>query len=132
MVQGISHRVIRIAGKFNFSRLINSAAEKAHGDVFLLLNNDVEIIKENWANYLVSNALRPGIGCVGGKLIYEDFKIQHAGIILGIGGYAGHSHKYFSINENGYQNRLILQHELSAVTGALLAISKENFLKIGV
>ena len=131
VINKIFHKVIKEDGEFNFSYLINSGARKAKGNVLLLLNNDIEIIKENWANYLVSNALRPSIGCVGAKLVYDDLNIQHAGIILGIGGYAGHSHKYLSSKLDGYQNRLILQHEVSAVTGALLAVSRENFFKLG-
>ena len=127
VINNIFHKVIIEDGEFNFSYLINSGARKAKGNVLLLLNNDIEIIKENWANYLVSNALRPSIGCVGAKLVYDDLNIQHAGVILGIGGYAGHSHKYLSSKLNGYQNRLTLQRELSAVTGALSGFKRKFF-----
>ena len=100
------------------------------GNVFLLLNNDVEFITANWGYELASNALRPNIGFVGAKLFYSDKTIQHAGIILGIGGIAGHSHKYFSSKSKGYKNRLCFSQELSAVTGACMSISKRNWSKL--
>ena len=118
-------------GPFNYSRINNEAIKKSSGDVILLLNNDVEFISKDWANELCSNALRPNIGFVGAKLIFQDKTIQHAGVVLGIGGIAGHSHKYFNLNNNGYQNRLDLAQEYSALTAACLAISRKNWIRIG-
>ena len=69
----------------------------------LLLNNDVEFISSNWGFELASNAEREGVGCVGAKLLFNDNTIQHGGVILGIGGVAGHSHKYLSNNCDGFQ-----------------------------
>ena len=99
----------------------------------MLLNNDTEFIEDGWAYKLSSNALRPGIGCVGAKLLFPDDTIQHAGVVLGIGGVAGHAFKYYdsSLLETGYCGRLQLAQEYSAVTAACLAISSENWIKLG-
>ena len=120
-------RIIDIPGKFNYSKINNNASKIANGNVILFLNNDIQFLKSNWGGLLVSNALRDGVGCVGAKLIYEDGTIQHSGVILGIGGVAGHCHKNFDEFESGYKSRLILTQEFSALTGACLAISKANF-----
>ena len=109
----------------------NYASTVARGDVYVLVNNDIVIISENWVKEIASNALRPDIGCVGSKLLYDDKSIQHAGVILGIGGIAGHAHKYFPESNDGYHGRLKLSQEYSAVTGALLGVSKRNWELIG-
>ena len=88
-------------------------------------------MSENWDIYLSSNANREDIGCVGAKLIFDDFTIQHSGVVLGIGGVAGHSHKYFSSDSLGYYGRLNMAQEYSAVTAACLCITKSKWLKIG-
>ena len=124
------HQVIRDVGPFNYSRLNNRAALLAHGSVLLLLNNDVEFLSPNWGRELAANALRPGIGCVGAQLRYPDGSIQHGGVILGIGGIASHAHRDFSSESSGYQGRLQLSQELSAVTAACLAISYENWQQL--
>lgn len=126
----LRHTVIRSPGPFNYSALNNLAVKYARGNVILLLNNDTEFIHSGWGLQLASNALRPGIGCVGAKLLFDDETIQHAGVITGIGGVAGHSFKYLDKNAPGYQNRLQLAQEYSAVTGACLAISMENWKRL--
>ena len=120
-------KIIDIPGKFNYSKLNNIGAKYAAGNVLLLLNNDVMFLKSDWGRLLASNALREEVGCVGAKLIYEDKTIQHGGVILGIGGVAGHAHKYEQASNMGYQSRLILSQEITALTGACLAISKLNW-----
>ena len=120
-------KIIDLPGKFNYSKINNQASKKANGDVLLFLNNDIEFLKPNWGRLLASNSLREGIGCVGAKLIYQDKTIQHSGVILGIGGVAGHCHKYFDQDASGYKSRLIFSQEFTALTGACLAISKSNF-----
>ena len=124
-------KVIEIPGAFNYSYINNQAFNYTLGNVLLLLNNDTSFLSPNWGRELASNALRPDIGCVGAKLFYEDMTIQHGGVILGIGGVAGHSHKYFPHNHKGYQGRLEITQNLSAVTAACLAISREKWLKLG-
>ena len=123
--------VLRDNGPFNYSSLNNKAAALAKGSVLLLLNNDVEILTPNWALELASNALRPGIGCVGAQLHYPDSTIQHGGVVLGIGGLASHAHRDLHVDAPGYQGRLQLAQEFSAVTAACLAISAEHWQQLG-
>ncbi len=123
-------KVYGYPGDFNFSDMNNIVAKKVNGNVILFLNNDIEFIRPEWGYELASNALRPGIGFVGGKLLYADETVQHAGVILGIGGVAGHAFKYLKKFKKGYFSRLSLAQELSALTGACLAISKENWNKL--
>lgn len=130
-INDIVIKVVEIPGAFNYSYINNQAFKHTLGNVLLLLNNDTSFLSPNWGKELASNALRPDIGCVGAKLFYEDMTIQHGGVILGIGGVAGHSHKYFSHDHDGYQGRLKMTQNLSAVTAACLAISKEKWLKLG-
>jgi GT2 family glycosyltransferase len=96
-----------------------------------LLNDDVEVISPGWLTEMVSNAIRPDIGCVGAKLIYPNGTIQHAGVICGIGGIAGHSHKHVSAKSVGYILRLVLPQNISAVTGACLAVRREIWEEVG-
>lgn len=117
-------RIYNYPGEFNFSAINNFAAEKAVGKILVFMNNDIEIISNNWLEEMVSLALRPEIGCVGAKLYYPDDTIQHAGIVLGVGGVAGHSHKYMRRNSKGYFNYLQLTRTVSAVTAALLVVEK--------
>jgi GT2 family glycosyltransferase len=89
------------------------------------------VISCGWLSELASQALRPEIGCVGAKLYYEDGTIQHAGVILGLGGVAGHGHRYFDRDAPGYFNRLMVVQNLSAVTGACLVVRKSVYLEVG-
>ncbi|WP_444902115.1 glycosyltransferase family 2 protein [Microbulbifer sp. SSSA007] len=116
---------------FNYSAINNFGAELARGEIIGLVNNDIEPINRGWLTEMVSQAQRPEIGCVGAKLYYSNDTIQHGGVILGIGGVAGHSHKYFNRNEYGYFSRLHLVQNLSAVTAACLLIRKAVFVEVG-
>ncbi len=124
-------RVLRCPGPFNYSALNNAAAEVARGELLLLLNNDIEAQASGWLELMAGQALRGEIGCVGAQLLYPDGTLQHAGVILGIGGVAGHSHKYQSASEPGHQLRAQLSHNLSAVTGAVLMIRRALFQQLG-
>jgi O-antigen biosynthesis protein len=123
--------VLSMPGQFNYSALNNYAATFANGKVLAFLNNDVEVLCPGWLSPLVANAIRPSIGAVGPKLLFDDGTVQHGGVILGIGGVAGHAHKYFDADEPGYQNRLQLSQNVSAVTGAVMVLERELFTKIG-
>ena len=124
-------RVRRDARPFNYSALNNAAVRDADGEVLALVNDDVEAISREWLQEMVSHAIRPQIGCVGAKLLYPDQTVQHAGVILGIGGVAGHAHKRFGASDPGYFGRLQLTHALSAVTGACLVVRREVYENVG-
>jgi GT2 family glycosyltransferase len=102
----------------------------ADSELICLLNNDIEITQPGWLTEMVSVAIRPDIGCVGAKLLYPDGSIQHAGIILGLGGYAAHSHRGIGGNEAGYFCRAQVRQQLSAVTGACLVVKRSIYEKV--
>ena len=116
---------------FNFSAMNNYAVKQSTGDVLLFLNNDTEIITPDWIEHMLCHAARKEIGAVGAKLLYPDGKIQHAGVILGIQGTAGHSHKYFDRDAVGYFSMLKSVHNVSAVTGACMMMRRDIFDEVG-
>lgn len=124
-------QVIRDTGPFNYSAINNHAARMVRGQVLGLVNNDVEVISPDWLTEMVSHALRPGIGAVGAKLLYANGTVQHAGVILGIGGVAGHGHKYLDEDSPGYGGRAISTQSLTAVTGACLVVQKAIYWQVG-
>lgn len=115
-------RVVRYSGGFNFSRINNFGRKFAHGKFLLLLNNDIEVIRGDWLTQMVAEASQPGVAACGAMLYYPDDTIQHAGIITGLGGYAGHSHKYHKRGGSGYLFRLATVQDFSAVTAACLLV----------
>jgi GT2 family glycosyltransferase len=116
---------------FNFSKINNLGVEHAQGSLIGLINNDIEVINPDWLDEMVRQASRPDIGCVGAKLFYPNGSIQHAGVVLGIGGVAGHAHKHFSNHHHGYFSRLSLVQNFSAVTAAALLVRKSVYLEVG-
>ena len=116
---------------FNFSTINNRAVKKAHGEYLLFLNNDTEVITENWLTLMVSFAQQERIGCVGAKLLYPNNTVQHAGVILGLGGVAGHGHYGYSHGDLGYFGRLAINVNYSAVTAACLLMKKADFDAVG-
>lgn len=123
-------RVIKYPKPFNYSAMNNYAVEHAKGEVLALLNNDVEVITTDWLTEMVSHAIRPEIGAVGAKLLYSNGLVQHAGVIIGLGGVAGHAHKYLKGDDFGYCYRAVTTQNLSAVTGACLVVRKNNYLEV--
>ena len=124
-------RVRRFPGEFNFSAINNFGVAETAAPVVGLLNNDLTIIHGDWLDELVSHALRPEIGCVGAKLYYPDDRIQHAGVILGIGGVAAHAWQTHPRGAAGQAHRNLLQQNLSAVTAACLVIRREVYQAVG-
>ena len=124
-------KVLRWDHPFNYSAINNFGSRQANGELLGLINNDIEVISPNWLSEMVSHAIRPDVGCVGAKLFYADDSIQHAGVILGIGGVAGHSHKYFEHHRGGYFSQLRIVRNVSAVTGAALLLRKSVFENVG-
>ena len=97
----------------------------------MLINNDIEVISPEWLTYMVGHVMRDDIGCVGAKLLYSDGRIQHAGVVLGYGGGAGHAHKYFPRYHPGYLKRLAATQNYSAVTAACLLVKRSHFGAVG-
>lgn len=124
-------RVLRWPEAFNYSAINNFGARQARGEILALVNNDIEPLHSDWLTEMVSQACRPEIGCVGAKLYYPNGTVQHAGVVLGIGGVAGHAHKYLSRHEPGYFSRLHLVQNYSAVTAACLVVRRELFEAVG-
>ncbi|WP_289027936.1 glycosyltransferase [uncultured Paraglaciecola sp.] len=123
--------VLKYPYPFNYSAINNFAVKHAQGSVVGLVNNDIEVISPDWLHFMVGHVLREDIGCVGAKLLYPDNRIQHAGVVMGYGGGAGHAHKYFPRYHPGYLNRLIASHNFSAVTAACLLVKKSDYLAVG-
>lgn len=124
-------RVLRWNHLFNYSAINNFGAHHARGEILGLVNNDIEPINGDWLDEMVRQVSRPEIGCVGAKLYYPNDTIQHGGVILGLGGVAGHAHKYSDRQDPGYFYRLHLVHNFSAVTAACLLVRKEVFKEVG-
>ena len=124
-------RVLRDERPFNFGALNNGAAAQARGELLALVNNDIEVRSPDWLEELVRHALQPGTGAVGCKLLFPDGRIQHAGVVLGIGGVAGHIHKFLHGDGPGYQGRAQLTQHLSAVTAACLVVRRALYLEVG-
>lgn len=124
-------RIVPWHKPFNYAAVNNFGAAHASGEVLLFLNNDIEAINPDWLELMVKHALRPEVGAVGAKLYYPDDTIQHAGIVVGMGGVAGHAHLHFPRSATGYMDRLQLPHNCSAVTGACLMTRREVFEKAG-
>ena len=117
---------------FNYAKINNYAVDNlAKGEHVLLLNNDIELIHEGWLEAMLEHSQRKEIGCVGAKLYYPNNTIQHAGVIVGLGGVAGHSHKHSPRESHGYFSRLMAIQNLSAVTGACLMVEKSIYQEVG-
>lgn len=116
---------------FNYSEINNYAVRQSTGDIVLLLNNDTEIIAPQWIEAMLEQAQRPSIGCVGAKLLYEDGTIQHAGVVMRIGGVAGHSHRFYDRDAPGYYHIIKTVNNYTAVTAACLMIRREVWDQVG-
>ena len=115
---------------FNYSALNNAAIKQAKGEYVLLINNDIEVISPEWLTEMLTLAIQPGVGAVGARLLYPNDTLQHAGVIMGLGGVAGHSHKHLHKTEPGYFYRVQLIQTLSAVTAACLLIKKSIYNQV--
>jgi GT2 family glycosyltransferase len=123
-------RIVRYDRPFSFSAKINLGAVRSQGEHLLLLNDDMEVATPNWLERMVMYSAHPGIGAVGGKLLYEDGRLQHAGVMFE-SGLPGHPHRGFAGDFRGYSNGLRIARNLLAVTGACLMTSRELFEEVG-
>ena len=117
---------------FNFSGINNFGRQYASGDYLLLLNNDVEVRNADWLTELLRQCAHPGGAAIcGAELLYPDETLQHAGVVTGLGGYAGHSHKYRKAGGSGYMFRAATVQDFSAVTGACLLVKTSVWDEVG-
>lgn len=124
-------KVVRHPIPFNYSALNNYAAKIANGEIFILLNNDTEVITPKWIDEITRNLLRKEIGAVGCKLLYGDNTVQHAGVVIGMGGVAGHVPHHISGEDPSYFSWAKLHRNVSAVTGACMGIKSSVFKEVG-
>ena len=124
-------RLLTYQGDFNFSAVNNFAVRQAKGEHLLLLNNDIELLSDGFIEEMLMYSQRANVGAVGAKLYFPDGKIQHAGIFIGIGGSAGHSHKGVPGDGGGNMYRLVTVQNMSAVTGACLMVKKALYEELG-
>jgi len=125
-------RVLDYDAEFNYSAINNFAVEFAAGSIVGFVNNDIEVISPDWLTEMVSHALRDDIGCVGAMHFYPDDSIQHAGVIVGLDGVAGHAFRFENKSSNeDYFNYLSSIRNPDAVTAATLLIRKELFQRVG-
>jgi len=115
---------------FNYSAIYNYAVSQTKGEVLGLLNDDLQVISPGWLKEMVSHTLRPEIGAVGPMLYYPDDTIQHAGIVLGLGGLAGHVHVGLPRGSNGYLGRARVTQDFSAITGACVVVRRTVYEKV--
>ena len=124
-------RVVYWDKEFNYSAINNFGISYAKGEYILCLNNDITVISPEWMEELLANCQRPEVGIVGARLYYPDNTIQHAGIVLGMGGCAGSLFVGLARSRGGYLHKAALQQDLSAVTAACFMVKKEAFEKVG-
>ena len=125
------HTVVSLPCPFNYSHLNNVGVTHARGDILLFLNNDTEVISEEWLSAMLEHAQHPQVGAVGAKLLYPDKTIQHAGVVLGHRGVAGHAFWYLPEDFAGHFNLALVVRNCSAVTAACMMIRKSVFLEVG-
>ncbi|MEG0804536.1 MAG: glycosyltransferase family 2 protein, partial [Pygmaiobacter sp.] len=123
--------VVRCEGAFNFSAINNVGRKAAKGEYLVLLNNDIEILSEHWIEEMLGLCSQPEVGICGALLYYPDDTMQHAGVITGLGGFAGHSHKYLARGHSGYMFRTATVQDLSCVTAAMLMVKRSVYDEVG-
>ena len=119
--------IVKVPGPFNYSKINNIGVKKSKGEYILLLNNDTEVIDGDFLDKMVGYATQKHVGCVGIKLLYPDNRVQHAGVVLGYGGVAGHVYVSYDKNDCGLMGRLVMPYNYSAVTAACLLVSRKKW-----
>jgi GT2 family glycosyltransferase len=125
------HRLLRYAGPFNFSAMNNFAVEQTESPWLLFLNNDTEVIERDWLTVMAEHVQRPEVGAVGPMLLYPDDTVQHAGIVMGVGGIAEHAFRGWPADSPGVCRQLQTTRNYSAVTGACLLTRRDVFVEVG-
>lgn len=124
-------RIVPFPQAFNFSAMVNTGVDAASGQVVVLLNNDIGVRGPGWLGAMVRQAIRPEVGAVGAKLLFGDGTLQHAGVVVGLAGRAGHILRRRPAETPGHLGRLRVAHEVSAVTAACLAVSRDKYRAVG-
>jgi glycosyltransferase involved in cell wall biosynthesis len=124
-------RILKAPGPFNYSVLNNRAVAAAKGEILLLLNNDISVIEPHWLDEMVAHAVRPNVGAVGARLLFPDGTVQHAGVVVGLGGVAGHLAYGHPGDNGGYYKHLLTTRNATAVTAACLAMRKSVYEEVG-
>lgn len=124
-------RVVRYDAPFNYSAINNYAVAQCDGDLVCLMNNDIEIITDDWLQEMASHALRPEVGAVGAMLYYPNDTVQHAGVIVGLHGVADHVYAGQPRGCEGRDGRALVVQQMSAVTAACLLVRRETYLEVG-
>ena len=127
----LRHRLLHFRGPFNFSAINNFAVEKTQCPWLLFLNNDVEVIEPDWLSVMVEHVQRQEVGAVGARLLYPDGTVQHAGVVLGVGGIAQHAFRDFPAEDPGVNRQLQVTRNYSSVTGACLLTRRDVFEEVG-
>lgn len=127
---GKKWRIVSCPGPFNFSAINNRGACEANGEYLLFLNDDTEVLTPEWLTIMMEQASRPGIGAVGAKLLYPNGRMQHGGVVLGVGGVAGHAFRHIPNHKWGYHGLPHVTRNCSAVTAACLLVSRTLFRQI--
>lgn len=123
-------RILYYKGDFNYSKINNFGARQAKGDYYLLLNNDTEVINPHWLEEMLGYCMRSDVAIVGARLYYPDDTIQHAGVVAGLGGVAGHVFIGLPKGNPGYFRRIICAQDLSVVTAACMMVKKAAFWEV--
>jgi GT2 family glycosyltransferase len=123
-------RVLSYEAPFNYSAINNWAASQCDGELLCLLNNDIEVYSPGWLAEMAGHAMRSGVGAVGAMLYYPDRTIQHAGVVLGVGGVANHAFQHQPAGAPGFCARALVTQNLSAVTGACLMVRRALYLEV--
>jgi GT2 family glycosyltransferase len=130
-IERLGIRVLEYPGSFNWSAINNYAASESHSDLILFMNNDIEASKEGWLHALVELAQLPDVGAVGARLLYPDGVLQHAGVVLGMAGIAGHIFTGMPAGWHGYFGWDMVVRPFSAVTGACMLSPRALFEEMG-
>ena len=127
----LEHRVLHFSGPFNYSAINNFAVENCDSPWLLFLNDDIEVIDQNWLTIMAEHVQRPEVGAVGPRLLYPDDTVQHAGVVVGVGGIAEHAFRGLPAESPGVCRQLQMTRNYSAVTGACLLTRRDVFEEIG-
>jgi O-antigen biosynthesis protein len=130
-IAGDRLRIVPFNRPFSFSDKVNAGAIRSEGEHLLLLNDDIEVITPDWLERMVVYSSHPGIGAVGGRLVFEDGRLQHVGVLFENGGLPGHPYRGFSGDFGGYTNNVLVAQNLLAVTGACLMTPRDVFEEVG-